>query len=443
MDQEEYTQEISPNCSLKSDDSAISMRQSSFSWSESGSSPDRMRKRSHRRRRYKRKRSPSFNFNSTMPALCSAFLLSSGRRSRLSLILRESIKLHFPKIGNHNSVNYRQGRRLYVGNIPTAVTEGQLLHFFNNSIISRGLSLHPGPQIAQTVQVNREKNFAFVEFRSVAETTLALLLDGTSCFGNTLKLKRPRDYVPIPGELKLPASTVHQLLETNERALLCGTSKVINSRRMRELLSSFAPLESFQRLEEEPNDSHFYALACFEPGCPIDQICASVTGALSPSGSLITLQRGSLVDVLPLPHNWKPPFPVPTLSDFPVPSLTSIRLEQPNAALLETAAHSTILAGVSEAELFALSGFGQPSCVVRVSHNNVAFFLQLFQQNFGQILSHKETVGAGIFIEMQHVTEARNAVRFLLTNNIDVGSGPEKVSATFCQLQDYFSMQTR
>lgn len=44
-------------------------------------------------------------------------------------------------------------------------------------------------------QINLDKNFAFIEFRSIDETTAAMAFDGINFMGQQLKIRRPRDYV--------------------------------------------------------------------------------------------------------------------------------------------------------------------------------------------------------------------------------------------------------
>ena len=66
----------------------------------------------------------------------------------------------------------RQARRLYVGNIPFGVTEASMKQFFNEQMHLCGLAqaqVEGDPVIA--VQVNLDKNFAFLELRSVDEAT--------------------------------------------------------------------------------------------------------------------------------------------------------------------------------------------------------------------------------------------------------------------------------
>jgi splicing factor U2AF subunit len=92
----------------------------------------------------------------------------------------------------------RQARRLYIGNIPFGITEDLMINFFNDKMQESRLCSAPGyPVLA--VQINMDKNFAFVEFRSVEETTNAMAFDGIMLQGQALKIRRPKDYAPIPG----------------------------------------------------------------------------------------------------------------------------------------------------------------------------------------------------------------------------------------------------
>jgi len=94
----------------------------------------------------------------------------------------------------------RQARRLYVGNLPTGqTTESGLTDFFNKTVIALGITT---PQPVLSVWLSTESTFAFIEFRSVQDTTFALsLLQGIQIGGRTLRVGRPADYKPVPEHL--------------------------------------------------------------------------------------------------------------------------------------------------------------------------------------------------------------------------------------------------
>lgn len=98
----------------------------------------------------------------------------------------------------------RQARRLYVGNIPFGVTEEEMMEFFNQQMHLVGLAQAAGSPVL-ACQINLDKNFAFLEFRSIDETTQAMAFDGINLKGQDLKIRRPHDYQPMPGITDTPA----------------------------------------------------------------------------------------------------------------------------------------------------------------------------------------------------------------------------------------------
>jgi hypothetical protein len=61
-----------------------------------------------------------------------------------------------------------------------------------------GLAQAPGNPVL-ACQINLDKNFAFIEFRSIDETTAGMAFDGINFMGQQLKIRRPRDYQPMSG----------------------------------------------------------------------------------------------------------------------------------------------------------------------------------------------------------------------------------------------------
>ena len=63
-----------------------------------------------------------------------------------------------------------------------------------------GLATGPGSPVL-AVQINLDKNFAFLEIRSVDEATAALAFDGINFMGQSLKIRRPSDYKAMPNQV--------------------------------------------------------------------------------------------------------------------------------------------------------------------------------------------------------------------------------------------------
>ncbi len=63
----------------------------------------------------------------------------------------------------------RQARRLYIGSIPFGISEDAMLKFFNEKMAEAQLGTAPGPPVL-AVQINMDKNFAFVEVSALLYT---------------------------------------------------------------------------------------------------------------------------------------------------------------------------------------------------------------------------------------------------------------------------------
>ncbi|KAI5699065.1 hypothetical protein M8J75_015867 [Diaphorina citri] len=120
----------------------------------------------------------------------------------------------------------RQARRLYVGNIPFGVTEDEMMEFFNQQMHLSGLAQAAGNPVL-ACQINLDKNFAFLEFRSIDETTQAMAFDGINFKGQSLKIRRPHDYQPTPGvtdnaAVAVPAGVISTVVPDSPHKIFIG-----------------------------------------------------------------------------------------------------------------------------------------------------------------------------------------------------------------------------
>eukprot|EP00731_Ephydatia_muelleri_P029353 Em0020g997a len=148
----------------------------------------------------------------------------------------------------------RQARRLYIGNIPFGLTEDLMVNFFNEKMKEANLMSAPGNPVL-AVQINMDKNFAFIEFRSVEETTNAMALDGINLQGQALKIRRPKDYTPIPGVSdNLPKhipGVVSTVVPDGPWKIFCGgLPTYLSDDQVKELLSSFGELRAFNLVKD-------------------------------------------------------------------------------------------------------------------------------------------------------------------------------------------------
>uniref|UniRef100_A0A8B9HR23 Splicing factor U2AF subunit n=1 Tax=Astyanax mexicanus TaxID=7994 RepID=A0A8B9HR23_ASTMX len=204
----------------------------------------------------------------------------------------------------------RQARRLYVGNIPFGITEESMMDFFNAQMRLGGLTQAPGNPVL-AVQINQDKNFAFLEFRSVDETTQAMAFDGIIFQGQSLKIRRPHDYQPLPGMSENPSvyvpgvvstvvpDSVHKLFIgglpnylNDDQVCLCTSSFALFQ--VKELLTSFGPLKAFNLVKDSATGlSKGYAFCEYVDVNLNDQAIAGLNGMQLGDKKLL-VQRASV-----------------------------------------------------------------------------------------------------------------------------------------------------
>merc|ERR1711983_557614 len=192
----------------------------------------------------------------------------------------------------------RQARRLYVGNIPFGVSEEEMMEFFNQQMHLSGLAQADGNPIL-ACQVNLDKNFAFLEFRSIDETTRAMAFDGINFKGQSLKLRRPHDYQPMPGMSENPNYNVPGVVSTvvpdsPHKVFLGGLPNYLNEDQVKELLTSFGQLRAFNLVKDSATGlSKGYAFCEYVDVSITDQAIAGLNGMQLGDKKLI-VQRASV-----------------------------------------------------------------------------------------------------------------------------------------------------
>jgi len=87
----------------------------------------------------------------------------------------------------------RPARRIYVGGLPSGTQELELRQYVNDLLMKSGGSTAPGFPI-NSCKLYPEKNFAFLEFRSVEEASNCMAFDGIAFRECYLKIRRPNNY---------------------------------------------------------------------------------------------------------------------------------------------------------------------------------------------------------------------------------------------------------
>uniref|UniRef100_T1INQ3 Splicing factor U2AF subunit n=1 Tax=Strigamia maritima TaxID=126957 RepID=T1INQ3_STRMM len=195
----------------------------------------------------------------------------------------------------------RQSRRLYIGTLPFGATEEELMEFFNHQMHVSGLAQAPGNPVL-ACQINLDKNFAFLEFRSIDETTQAMAFDGINFKGQSLKIRRPHDYQPMPGISDAPVvnvpgipgvvSTVVQ--DTPHKIFIGGLPNYLNEEQVKELLTSFGQLRAFNLVKDSATGlSKGFAFCEYSDVTITDQAIAGLNG-MQLGDKKLMVQRASI-----------------------------------------------------------------------------------------------------------------------------------------------------
>eukprot|EP00800_Vazella_pourtalesii_P010276 TRINITY_DN254_c0_g1_i2.p1 TRINITY_DN254_c0_g1~~TRINITY_DN254_c0_g1_i2.p1 ORF type:complete len:353 (+),score=81.53 TRINITY_DN254_c0_g1_i2:555-1613(+) len=152
----------------------------------------------------------------------------------------------------------RQARRLYVGNIPFGITEDLMVQFINEKMHQTSLVLAAGNPV-MSVQVNHDKNFAFIEFRSVEECSNALAFDGLNLQGQALRIRRPSDYKNLFGSddemaaeflSGVPGVVSTIVADGPNKIFIGGLPNYLTDDQVKDLLISFGELRAFNLVKD-------------------------------------------------------------------------------------------------------------------------------------------------------------------------------------------------
>lgn len=149
--------------------------------------------------------------------------------------------------------NNRQARRLYLGNIGFDANERNICAFFNEQMRKMNFTLEDGDP-AISAQVNPDKGYAFIEFRSTSEATNAMSFDGIIFQGQSVKIRRPKDYagpdVHPPNAPHVPGVISTNVPDGPNKIYIGGLPTYLNEDQVIELLKAFGDLRSFNLVRE-------------------------------------------------------------------------------------------------------------------------------------------------------------------------------------------------
>lgn len=197
----------------------------------------------------------------------------------------------------------KHARRLYVGNLPSDVTESEVAEFFNSALyLTKGVDV-PGDPV-QSVYLNLDKRFAFIELNSAAEAAAAIQMDGVLFRGMSLRMRRPNDYnpnihAPIYPPIGFDPSALGivstQVPDGPDKVFIGGLPYHLTEDQIKEILSSYGPLNAFN-LVKDPNTglSKGYAFFQYKDPTVVEAAIKGLNG-MTMGDKTLTIRRASQV----------------------------------------------------------------------------------------------------------------------------------------------------
>jgi splicing factor U2AF subunit len=250
-----------------------------------------------------------------------------------------------------------------VGNIPTGIAEVEIMEFFNTAMAAAKAITKPGNPII-AVQINVEKSYAFLELRSAEEATAGMVFDGIMLHGHALKVRRPKDYIPLPGtpenQQSKPALPAGAIVATNVpdspyKIFVGGLPAHLTEEQVKELLMTFGPLKAFNLVKDTATGlSKGFAFCEYLDDSVTDRACAGLNGMKLGDKQLL-VQRASI----------GAKHPTPPLMPTPVP-ITAAALTGPLTATPANILNLSIPAVTLLGSLMNLQATGEPTRVLQL-----------------------------------------------------------------------------
>jgi splicing factor U2AF subunit len=233
------------------------------------------------------------------------------------MIPEETVVTPPPVVASMNPQQQRQQKRLYVGNLPATVSEIELMEFFNAAMANANVLTSPGSPVLSAT-INREKAYAFIEFRSAEEASAGMSLDGITLQGHALRVRRPKDYQPnvtegmifpsLPAISSSSAPTLQHspvmsvnlnivstnVADTPYKIFIGGLPTHLNEGEVKKILSTFGQLKSFNLVRDSLTGlSKGFAFCEYADPNITDTACSSLNGMPLGDKTLV-VQRASV-----------------------------------------------------------------------------------------------------------------------------------------------------
>jgi len=167
----------------------------------------------------------------------------------------------------------KQARKMYVGNIPPNVTEYELKDFFDQAFISKRITPE-GHQTVVGVTIKADKCYAFVEVQDPEQATQGMNFDGLQLNGYVLKIRRPKDFVPLNSQ----GGAGGPIPDSPNKIFVGGLPSALSEDQVRELVSPFGELKHFTLVKDGHGTSKGFAFYEYADPSVTDRACAALNG---------------------------------------------------------------------------------------------------------------------------------------------------------------------
>ncbi|CAK4033267.1 Splicing factor U2AF 59 kDa subunit [Lecanosticta acicola] len=156
----------------------------------------------------------------------------------------------------------RQSKRLLVSNLPPTATDDSLADFFNLQL--NGLNVTRGVDPCISGQINKEKDFALLEFKTPEDATNALAFDGIEMEPNAmvtngnentakgLQIKRPSDYIvpAVTSDGENEGGVLSDYIPDSQNKVSVIFPAYIDEDQLMELMTAFGELKALVHVRD-------------------------------------------------------------------------------------------------------------------------------------------------------------------------------------------------
>jgi splicing factor U2AF 65 kDa subunit len=164
--------------------------------------------------------------------------------------------------------NARQSKRLLAHNVPTSVSEDDLVNFLNLQL--NGLNVIEGSDPVVSAQFAKDHSFALLEFKNASDATVAMALTGITMSADEemqngnghaadkgLDLRRPKDYIvpSVTDDSDYVEGVVSSIVpDTQNKISVSNIPSYLTDEQVTELLLSFGVLKGFVLVKDTGTD---------------------------------------------------------------------------------------------------------------------------------------------------------------------------------------------